>query len=360
MRQEGSRTVAPLNEEPRWPEGYLAVLREAGAIEKQLPYYVAWVRRFFARYPGRRRRDLGRAEIEAFLLASSREKGITNWRLAQGRAALELYYERFRGIGLAPRVSEGAEQGGNSRGERSEVRFQRSGNSRGEKGGGSAALSTPAQGRWMGREGAGGGEFSQRLEVRGNREPEQPLRSASAATEQPKSLSAAGRRRFLVKTGTAEEPHGQTRTDTDGHGRLEGGECRGERSGGVEAQAGGMGRVVVNGGRVNRDARTNWGVLEAKVRECLRVAHYAYRTEQTYVGWIRQFVEFHGGRRPSTMGAQHVKDYLRHLAEERQVAASTQNQALNAIVFLFKRVLGREMGDFSDFQRARRGICGGG
>ena len=108
MRQEGSRTVAPLNEEPRWPEGYLAVLREAGAIEKQLPYYVAWVRRFFARYPGRRRRDLGRAEIEAFLLASSREKGITNWRLAQGRAALELYYERFRGIGLAPRVSEGA------------------------------------------------------------------------------------------------------------------------------------------------------------------------------------------------------------------------------------------------------------
>ena len=182
MRQEGSRTVAPLNEEPRWPEGYLAVLREAGAIEKQLPYYVAWVRRFFARYPGRRRRDLGRAEIEAFLLASSREKGITNWRLAQGRAALELYYERFRGIGLAPRVSEGAEQGGNSRGERSEVRFQRSGNSRGEKGGGSAALSTPAQGRWMGREGAGGGEFSQRLEVRGNREPEQPLRSASAAT----------------------------------------------------------------------------------------------------------------------------------------------------------------------------------
>ena len=105
MRQEGSRTVAPLNEEPRWPEGYLAVLREAGAIEKQLPYYVAWVRRFFARYPGRRRRDLGRAEIEAFLLASSREKGITNWRLAQGRAALELYYERFRGIALAPRLS---------------------------------------------------------------------------------------------------------------------------------------------------------------------------------------------------------------------------------------------------------------
>ena len=219
MRQEGSRTVAPLNEEPRWPEGYLAVLREAGAIEKQLPYYVAWVRRFFARYPGRRRRDLGRAEIEAFLLASSREKGITNWRLAQGRAALELYYERFRGIGLAPRVSEGAEQGGNSRGERSEVRFQRSGNSRGEKGGGSAALSTPAQGRWMGREGAEGGGFGergQRSEVGGQGKPR--AGTASALGERSYS-SAAGRRRSLVKTGTAEEPHGRTRTNTDG-GRL--------------------------------------------------------------------------------------------------------------------------------------------
>lgn len=90
MRQEGSRTVAPLNEEPRWPEGYLAVLREAGAIEKQLPYYVAWVRRFFARYPGRRRRDLGRAEIEAFLLASSREKGIIDKK------------SLFRGTGTRP------------------------------------------------------------------------------------------------------------------------------------------------------------------------------------------------------------------------------------------------------------------
>ena len=109
------------------------------------------------------------------------------------------------------------------------------------EGGKGSGFGVQDEGHASGRGGAkgrtgGGGEFSQRLEVRGNREPEQPLRSASAATEQPKSLSAAGRRRFLVKTGTAEEPHGQTRTDTDGHGRLEGGECRGERSGGVEAQ----------------------------------------------------------------------------------------------------------------------------
>lgn len=55
MRQEGSRAAAPLNLGPKWPEGYLAILREAGAIEKRLPCYVDWVRRCFARHPGRRR-----------------------------------------------------------------------------------------------------------------------------------------------------------------------------------------------------------------------------------------------------------------------------------------------------------------
>jgi len=82
--------------------------------------------------------------------------------------------------------------------------------------------------------------------------------------------------------------------------------------------------------------KTNWPLLEARVREYLRVAHYSYRTEQTYLGWIRQFVGYHQGRKPSTMDADHVRDFLRHLAMDRQVAASMQNQALNAVVFLFK------------------------
>jgi integron integrase len=102
--------------------------------------------------------------------------------------------------------------------------------------------------------------------------------------------------------------------------------------------------------------QTDWRLLEARIRECLRVAHYAYRTEQTYVGWIRQFVAFHGWQKPSTMEAKHVSAFLKHLAMDRQVAASTQNQALNAVVFLFKAVLKAEIGDFSDFQRARRGL----
>ena len=92
------------------------------------------------------------------------------------------------------------------------------------------------------------------------------------------------------------------------------------------------------------------------MKECLRVAHYAYRTEQTYVGWIRQFVSFHDWQKPSTMEAGHVSAFLKHLAEDRQVAASTQNQALNAVVFLFKTALKKDIGNFSDFQRARRGL----
>ena len=77
--------------------------REAGAVEKSIPFYVVWVRRFFERFPGRSRRDLGRTKIEAFLAETSGKGYTTNWQLSQARAALELYYERFRGIALAPR-----------------------------------------------------------------------------------------------------------------------------------------------------------------------------------------------------------------------------------------------------------------
>ena len=68
-------------------------------------------------------------------------------------------------------------------------------------------------------------------------------------------------------------------------------------------------------------------------------------TEKTYLGWIRQFVGFHQGRKPSTMDASHVRDFLKHLAMDRQVASSTQNQALHAVVFLFKSVLKKDIGD---------------
>jgi len=83
----------------------------------------------------------------------------------------------------------------------------------------------------------------------------------------------------------------------------------------------------------------NWCALEARVRECLRIEHYSYRTEQTYVAWIRRFVVYHHFRKPSTLKAGDVQEFLRHLAMDKQVASSTQNQALNAVVFLYRKVV---------------------
>lgn len=102
------------------------------------------------------------------------------------------------------------------------------------------------------------------------------------------------------------------------------------------------------------DAGTvNWKALDAAMRETLRLKHYAYQTEKTYLHWVRRFVHYHHGRKPSTMGAAEIHQFLSHLAVNLNVAASTQNQALNAIVFLFRDVLKKDPGDFHDFQRAR-------
>jgi hypothetical protein len=103
MPQNGLCVTAPTDPSPKWPDGYVAVLREAGAQEKNIPYCVGWVRRFFGRFPGRRRRELGRAEIETFLSETAAHPGISNWQVQQARDALELYYAKFRGIALEPR-----------------------------------------------------------------------------------------------------------------------------------------------------------------------------------------------------------------------------------------------------------------
>ena len=74
-----------------------------------------------------------------------------------------------------------------------------------------------------------------------------------------------------------------------------------------------------------------------QVRDRLRVKHYALRTEQAYVDWIRRFILFHGKRHPAEMGAPEVEAFLTHLAVDRKVSASTQNQALAALLFSIKR-----------------------
>lgn len=98
-------TTAPANPAPKWPVGYIEALREAGAQEKTIPFCIHWIRKFFAEYPNRRRRDLDRMEIEAFLRKLAAIPNVSNWQVQQAREALEVYHERFRGIALASHLS---------------------------------------------------------------------------------------------------------------------------------------------------------------------------------------------------------------------------------------------------------------
>jgi len=91
-----------------------------------------------------------------------------------------------------------------------------------------------------------------------------------------------------------------------------------------------------------------------RVREEIRKRHYSRRTEKTYVGWIRRFILFHGKRHPAEMGAEEVSRYLSHLAVSGKVSASTQNQALSALLFLYRQVLGREVEWVEGVVRAKR------
>jgi integron integrase len=85
----------------------------------------------------------------------------------------------------------------------------------------------------------------------------------------------------------------------------------------------------------------------------MRVKHLSPRTEEAYLGWMRRYHEFHGRKDPATLGAAHVTAFLSALATERKVAASTQNQALAALLFLYREVLGVELPWLDDVVRAR-------
>jgi len=95
------------------------------------------------------------------------------------------------------------------------------------------------------------------------------------------------------------------------------------------------------------------GLLE-KVREKLRLRHYSLRTEEAYLGWIKRFVLFHGKRHPREMGAEEVEAFLSDLAVRRNVSAATQNQALAALLFLYKEVLGIQLPWLDGVARAKR------
>ena len=91
-----------------------------------------------------------------------------------------------------------------------------------------------------------------------------------------------------------------------------------------------------------------------QVRETIRVKHYSPKTEDAYVGWIRRYIFFHGKRHPAEMGADQVVQFLSYLALEAHVAASTQNQAFNALIFLYHQVLHIDLGEIVGAVRAKK------
>ncbi|MGB5738271.1 MAG: integron integrase [Woeseia sp.] len=97
-------------------------------------------------------------------------------------------------------------------------------------------------------------------------------------------------------------------------------------------------------------------MLFEAVRETFRLHHYSYRTEQTYIAWIQRFIRFNNKRHPREMGAPEIQAFLSSLAVDGRVAASTQNQALSAILFLYRKVLQIDLPWMDDIVRAKRPV----
>ena len=92
------------------------------------------------------------------------------------------------------------------------------------------------------------------------------------------------------------------------------------------------------------------------VRNVMRVQHYSYQTEKTYIYWIRQYIFFHNVKHPAEMGASEIQAFLTHLAVERNVSASTQNQALASLLFLYKEVLKVDLPWLDGFTPAKKSV----
>ncbi len=86
----------------------------------------------------------------------------------------------------------------------------------------------------------------------------------------------------------------------------------------------------------------------------MRTRHYSVRTEETYANWIRRFILFNGKQHPQFMGGEEIKSFINYLADKKHVSGSTQNQALNAILFLYKDILKKEIGWISEIRFAQR------
>ncbi|WP_243324993.1 integron integrase [Geothrix sp. SG200] len=115
-----------------------------------------------------------------------------------------------------------------------------------------------------------------------------------------------------------------------------------------------LGGVRQTGGGRNEGAGGQPPRLLDQLRERLRVRHYSLRTEDAYVDWVRRFILFHGKRHPREMGAAEVQAFLSHLAVERHVSPSTQNQAKSALLFLYQDLLKVDLPWLSEVVQAKR------
>ena len=91
-----------------------------------------------------------------------------------------------------------------------------------------------------------------------------------------------------------------------------------------------------------------------QLRERIRYRHYSVRTEEAYVLWAKRYIFYHGMRHPAEMGKQEIEKFLSYLANERDVAVATHNQALSALLFLYKEVLGVNLPWLTEFGRPKR------
>jgi integron integrase len=98
----------------------------------------------------------------------------------------------------------------------------------------------------------------------------------------------------------------------------------------------------------------SWQEVVLKVRECMRIRHYSYNTEKTYIDWIERFGKYSGKENADAVSDEDVRKYMAYLAVNQKVSASTQNQAFNSILFFYRYVLEKEMGDMRDNVRAKR------
>jgi integron integrase len=102
------------------------------------------------------------------------------------------------------------------------------------------------------------------------------------------------------------------------------------------------------------ELNAQWKLIAESMHKILRLMHRSYRTEQAYIGWVRRFYLFMKGRSPYSLESKDVKDFMTYLAVERDVSVSTQNQAFNAILFLFRHILKKSIDNIGEAIRAKR------